>query len=355
MVQPLIGVITNPNSRKNRLEPGRYEAMREVVGSLGHVRRTQHTGEIADVVRDFLDEGIPYWVADGGDGAFHWLVNVTWQVLREREAKGSGERGGTEGWPAIMPTNAGTIDFIGRKCSVVGDADGLLRALCRTLRLGRTPDLLTIDSLVVRGIHGADTDWPGRPFEKVGFAAALAGVGQRFFDKFYAQEQQDAAGILKIVAKVIGSGLSQFPVVRHVPLPISLRCYGDTLFEPMPLDVWVDGKPLPMRTFRAVNVGAIDINLAGLFRFFHHASSPGVLHVQAGNPDVLDVLRNIPNMMTGRDLAVEGFFEGPGQTVRIVARDGRRIDPVIDGELYWGLSECDVALGPEVRVVQMRA
>jgi len=347
MPQPRIGVITNPNSRKNRLHPERYEAMREVVGDLGQVRRTQHTGEIHDVVRDFLDQRIPYWVADGGDGAFHWLVNVLWQVMRER--------GMRDPVPAIMPTNAGTIDFIGRKAGVQGDADRLLRGICGHLRRGRTPDVQTLDSLRIQGVHGADTDWPGRPFEKIGFAAALAGVGQRFFDKFYAQDSQDAAGIVRLVGKIVVSAASHFPVVRHVPLPVSLRYYADPIFEPMPLDVWIDGRLLPMRTYRAVNVGSIDINLAGVFRFFPVAREAGVLHVQAGNPDVIDVVRNLPRMATGRGLVMAEFFEGPGETMRVVARDGRRIDPVIDGELYWGLSELDVVRGPEVKVIRFRA
>lgn len=345
--RPLIGVITNPNSRKNRLKPGRFEGMRQTVGDLGQVRRTHHTGEIAEVVRDFLDLGIPYLVADGGDGAFHWLVNVLVQVMRER--------GGRDPMPAIMPTNAGTIDFIGRKAGVVGSADALLAALCTSMRQGHEPKVLSLPSLALNGIHGPDSDLPGRPFEKVGFAAALAGLSQRIFDKFYAQDNQGGVGIMTTVIKTLVSAATQGPILRHVPLPVGVRHYCDSVFEPMPLDIWIDGKLLPTRICRNCDVGSIDINLAGLFRFFPFAGEPGKMSVQCGNPGPVEVAMNLPFMAAGKPLHIKNYFQGPAEHLRLVARDGRRIDPVIDGELYWGLTEIDVKPGPQVRVVQMRA
>jgi hypothetical protein len=344
---PLIGVITNPNSKKNRMNPTRFDRMREIVDGLGLVRRTHHTGEIADVVRDFLDQKIPYWVADGGDGAFHWLINVVVQVLKER--------GGRDTMPAIMPTNAGTIDFLGRKCGVIGHAEPLLATLCERVRRGGVPEIVTIDSLLIRGVQGPASDWPGRPFEKIGFAVAAAGVGQRFFDKFYAHENQGPTGIVEVVSRIVGSMASQTPGFERVPIPAAWRYYAETVFEQIPLDVWIDDRKLPMRTFRAVNVGSIDINLKGVFRLFPYAADPGVLHLQAGNPSFAEVLVNLPKLAVGRKLSLDSLYDGPGQHLRAVARDGAHIDPVIDGELFYGLSEIDITRGPEVRVVKIEA
>jgi hypothetical protein len=345
--QPRIGIVTNPNSRKNRLNPGRYDDMRAAVGELGQVRRTQHTGEIAEVVRDFLDLRIPYWVADGGDGAFHWLVNV---LVQEQEARGDASFS-----PALMPTNAGTIDFLGRKAGVVGKADDLIRTLCRELREGRQPETLTLQTLDFTGIYGPDSDLPGRRFRKIGFAAALAGVSQRIFDKFYAMENQGTSGLLTMVGKTLASAASQGPVLRRIPLPVSFRHYSDSVFQRQPVSVWIDGREMPLATVRDLSVGSIDINLAGVFRFFPYAGEPGKMHVQCGDPGPLDVLRNLPQMATGQPLTVPGYFQGAASHVHAVARQGASIDPVIDGELYWGLTEIDVRLGPPVRVVRLKA
>ncbi len=346
MAQPLIGVITNPNSKKNRLNPSRYDTMRRLVGDLGLVKRTHHTGEIADVVREFLDAGVPYWLADGGDGAFHWLVNVLDQVLEER--------GHTGPLPAIMPTNAGTIDFVGRKAGVVGHTESLIVALAKQLRAGETPQIVTLDSLRVRGLHGPDSDFPGKPFDKIGFATALAGAGQRVFDKFYAQQNQSGLGVLQVVAKTLTSAASQSPALSWVPLPVTWRHFSDTIFEPQPLDVWVDGEQKSIRWYRDLDVGSIDINIAGIFRFFPCAAEPGVLHVQGGDVSPWEIAKNLPAMSAGKPFHIHNFFQGPAKHLRVVARDGRTIDPVIDGELYYGLVNATVEPGPAVRVVVVR-
>lgn len=347
MAQPLIGVITNPNSKKNRLNPARYDTMRRLVGDLGLVKRTHHTGEIADVVREFLDAGVPYWLADGGDGAFHWLVNVLEQVLQER--------GHTGPLPAIMPTNAGTIDFVGRKAGVVGHTEQLIVALGRQLRAGETPKIVTLDSLRVRGLHGPDSDFPGKPFDKIGFATALAGAGQAVFDKFYAQQNQSGLGVMQLVAKTLTSAASQSPFLDWVPLPVTWRHFSDTIFEPQPLDVWVDGELKSIKWYRDLDVGSIDINIAGLFRFFPCAVEPGVLHVQGGDVSPWEVAKNLPAMSAGKPLHIQNFFQGPAKHLKVVARDGRTLDPVIDGELYYGLVHATVEAGPPVRVVAVRA
>jgi hypothetical protein len=346
MAKPLIGVITNPNSKKNRFNPGRYDTMRQLVGDIGLVKRTHHTGEIADVVREFLDAGVPYWLADGGDGAFHWLVNVLEQVLEERGHKGP--------LPAIMPTNAGTIDFIGRKAGVVGHTESLIVALGKQLRAGETPQIVTLDSLRVRGLYGPDADFPGKPFDKIGFATALAGAGQRVFDKFYAQQNQSGLGVIQVVAKTLLSSASQSAALSWVPLPVTWRHFSDTIFEPQPLDVWVDGEQKSIKWYRDLDVGSIDLNIAGVFRFFPCAAEPGVLHVQGGDVRPWEVARNLPAMSTGGPLNIQNYFQGPAKHVRVVARDGRTLDPVIDGELYYGLVQATVEPGPPVRVVVVK-
>lgn len=347
MGSPVIGVVTNPNSRKNRLDPNRYAKMREVVGQWGLVRRTKDTDAIAEVVREFLDQGVRYWVADGGDGAFHWLMNTVWTVLRERGSDGP--------WPLMLPTNAGTIDFVGRKAGVIGGCDQLLPELVRLLQHGQQPDSTLLGTFVVRGTFGPNADRPGKSFEKLGFAAALAGIGQRFFDKFYAHDRQDAVGIGYLIAKILSSQASRTMPLRWVPLPVEWRYYGENVFEPMPAQVWLDGELLPFDQFRDLDIGAIDINLANLFRFFSMAKAGEALHVQCGDLKASDVLLNLPRMMRGQELSIDQYVQRPVKTLRAVPQGGRTIDPVIDGELYWGLADVEVSLGPLIPVVKLEA
>lgn len=350
MTQPLIGVVTNPNSRKNRLHPQRYERMREIVGEFGLVRRTQDVGAIAAVVSEFLDRGVTYMVADGGDGAFHWLMNATAQVLQAR-----GVDGQTAAWPALLPTNAGTIDFIGRKAGVVGHCDSLLPALTDLLRRGERPSVVHLQTLHCRGTYGPDADLPGQPFDRLGFAAALGGIGQRFFDKFYAHDRQDAVGIAYLVAKTLASQASRSTPLKWLPVPVGLRWYSESVFEPLPARVWVDGVELQQHLYRDLDIGSIDINIANLFRFFPLASDGERLHLQCGYLGAADVLRNLPRMVRGQTLAIDGYVQQAVERLRVVPDSPATLDPCIDGELFWGLVDLEVSRGPHVPVVQLQA
>lgn len=340
-----IGVVFNPNSKKNLRDPGRFLRLQRLIGDAGEVHRTKHVDAIADVVHDLLDREVPYWVADGGDGAFHWLVNVADTVVR---ARGKGER-----IPGILPTNSGTIDFMARKAGLKGDAESLLRGLVRAAATRSGPERIALDSLRLVGTHAAASEQPGAAFERVGFASALAGVGQGFFDKFYANGRYDGVGVVETVTRILSSAATHSWPLRLLPLPTAARSYGDSVFAPATLDVYVDGEKLPMHHYRAVNAGAIDINLAGIFRLFPLAGPRGVMHVQAGNPDLLDVIRQLPRMAAGATLDFDDLVEGGATELRVDARGHTTIDPVIDGELFYGLSSVTVTLGPEVEVLRV--
>ena len=83
-----IGVITNPNSRKNRGQPHRAAKLQTIVGDLGEVYETSDVDSIKPVLREFLRRRARYWVADGGDGALHWMIRLGMEILEEEEFAG---------------------------------------------------------------------------------------------------------------------------------------------------------------------------------------------------------------------------------------------------------------------------
>ncbi len=347
MGQPRIGVVFNPNSKRNRLQPERYELLVDLVGEHGTVRRTDHPDDVPAVIGDFLDSGVRWWVADGGDGAFHWLVNKADQVISERDR---GER-----IPAIMPTNNGTINFVGTKAGVKGRGEPLIQALVEMIAAGDEPQVIEVDSLRMQGRYHDSSEFPGQPFDKVGFACAAAGVSQRFFDKFYAHGRLDALGIGQVIGQIIGSSVIGLPGLRMLPIPTDARAYSDSVFEPQGLDVWIDGDQLPIRWFTELSIGSIDLDIAGVFQLFPYAKEPGVMHVQAGAPTVLEVVFNLPRISAGADLRMANMVQQPAREVRVEARDSYSIDPCIDGELFYGLGNLTVTRGPAVQVIVMSA
>ena len=347
MSQPRIGVVFNPNSKRNRLQPERFGLLQELVGDQGIVCRTAHPDDVPAVIGDFLDTDVRWWVADGGDGAFHWLVNKADQVIVERNR---GER-----IPAILPTNNGTINFVGTKAGVIGRGEPLIRALVDLVAGGGEPKVVEVDSLRMRGVYNESSEFPGEEFDKVGFACAAAGVSQRFFDKFYAHGRLDALGISQVIGQIIGSAFLGIPGVKSLPLPTDAKAYSDSIFEPQGLDVWIDGEQLPLRWFTELSVGSIDLDIAGIFQLFPYAREPGVMHVQAGAPTIAEVVLNLPRIAAGTDLRMANMVQQPAREMRVVARDTYAIDPCIDGELFYGLQQLTVSKGPAVQVICISA
>lgn len=336
-----VGVVFNPHSKKNRRRPERFAALQRLVGDVGDVRRTGHVDEIDEVAEQFLDAGIGIWVADGGDGAFHWLMNAAERAIVRR--------GRGEPMPLLMPTRSGTVDFLAVKSKLAGSAEDLLASLIAGARTGEAPDVLWIDSLRVRG----DRVEPGaEPFDRLGFATALAGVGQQFFCRFYDNGDPTPRGILTVISKILGSAALGMPPLHLLPVSQQARDYGAPVFAPHRLDVVVDGEAMPFDTYRAVNVGSIDIDLAGVFRLFSHAAEPGVLHAILGDPGFFQVLGLLPRMAAGRSLQGKAMIDRRARTVQLRAHGDATIDPVIDGELFYGLRNADVSLGPSIGIAR---
>src|SRR5688500_444137 len=146
-----IGVITNPNSRKNRNRPDRADRLQRIVGNIGEVHQTASIESIKPVLRDFLRKQARYWVADGGDGALHWMLRMGMEVLQEEEFVGKSVQ-----LPTTLPTKGGTIDFVANNVGIQGDAEGILATLRRNVEYGSTIEETEVDSMVIDGIQRVD-------------------------------------------------------------------------------------------------------------------------------------------------------------------------------------------------------
>jgi hypothetical protein len=192
----------------------------------------------------------------------------------------------------------------------------------------------------------------GGSFGRLGFACAVAGVGQRFFEKYYAYPQPGARTILKVMGRAIVGVIADAPVLRRVlPVAESVRAYGRSLFEPTRARVCIDGDEVDCAAFTAIHAGSIDVDLGGVIRVFPLARDAGKLHFQAGAPSPVHVIAALPDLYRGRTLHMPRFTEKLGQSMDIVAEPGQVLDPVIDGELTFGLMRLHIGRGPRIPVV----
>jgi hypothetical protein len=347
----LIGVVTNPNSGKNRRRGGnRKLELERAVGRHGIVRQTGDVNELRAVLHELYDAGCDHWVADGGDGTLHWMLSIGFQVARERSGGNAPLR-----LPRVVPANGGSIDFVAHKAGIRGQATEVLRQLVAAFERGEVLRTIELDTLRLRG-RGDDRRSRSEPdLDQLGFASAIGGIAQRFFEKLYERRPVDSKAIVMVLANSLaGAMVSTAPRPLRSFVPDSLRSYvsewADSMFQPTRARVELDGQPLAYDDFASLQVGSIDINLGGVVRTFRHAASPGVLHAQAISMLPWELAANLPNLVLGTPIWGSKVYDGPARHLRAVAHPGGVLDPVIDGEMFFGLRELEVEAGPRLEV-----
>jgi diacylglycerol kinase family enzyme len=342
-----IGVITNPNSRKNRNRPERVERLQRIVGRMGEVHQTASVDSIKPVLRDFLRKQARYWVADGGDGALHWMLRMGMEVLQEDEFAESSVT-----LPVTLPTKGGTIDFVANNVGIEGDAEGILATLRRHLEHGATIQETEVDSMVIDGIQVKDGQEV--PFRTYGFASAAGGVGQRFYSKYYADKDPNPRTIVKVIASTIASTPIALSPLSKLPFG-QLRTYAKDIFAPTPCKVTLDGMVLPGDSFTGVHIASMSINLGNVLRFFGKADQPGLMNAIVGTPSPWAVIRNVPRMARGQEMIGRNILDRPCRTMILDATGSELMEPIIDGEYYRNVKRLEFRVGPRVRIPKVVA
>ena len=341
-----IGVITNPNSRKNRNRPDRAERLQRIVGGMGEVHQTESLDSIKPVLRDFLRKQARYWVADGGDGALHWMLRSGMEVLQEEEFADQALT-----LPMALPTKGGTIDFVANNVGIEGDAEGILAELRSQLEHGARVEETEVDSMVIDGIridNGVEV-----PFRTYGFASAAGGIGQRFYSKYYQAEDPNPRTIVKVLASALASSpIALTPLNRVAP---KLGSYAKEMFEPTKCKLELDGMRLPGDAFTGVHIASMSINLGNVLRFFGKAEQRGMMNAIVGTPSPWSIIKNIPRMTRGGEMRGRGILDRACRELIMEATGDELLAPIIDGEYYRDVKKLSFRIGPRVRIPKVVA
>jgi diacylglycerol kinase family enzyme len=342
-----IGVITNPNSRKNRNRPDRAERLQRIVGKMGEVHETQTLESIKPVLREFLRKRARYWVADGGDGALHWMLRMGMEVLQEDEFAGQSVT-----LPMTLPTKGGTIDFVANNVGIEGNAEGILAMLRKHVEYGATIEETEVDSMCIDGVQVVDG--VESPFRTYGFASAAGGVGQRFYAKYYAHSDPNPRTIVKVVANTVMSAPIAMTPLSRLPFG-AWSTYAKEMFAPTKCKVTLDGMVLPGTEFTGVHVASMSINLGNVLRFFGKADQPGLMNAIVGTPSAWGIIRNIPRMLGGQEMRGRDVLDRPCREMTMEANSDELLEPIIDGEYYRNVKKLVYRVGPRVRIPKVVA
>jgi hypothetical protein len=342
----MIGLIVNPNSRKNRHKPSRVRRFEKVLGRHGTVIETPSVDSIVPALERFAKEGRRYWVADGGDGALHWMINEAVRYFGPQRAASLA---------VYVPSNAGTIDFVAKAIGLEGSSLEIVARLAAAVAEGRTPSVVEVPVVSFNGLQTQYGD-EAAPWRRVGFGCALAGFGANFFGPLYrGNKEYGGARIAKLLAAAFGAGLAR-STLRGVLSPLKpdfvTRAEHEFL-RPLRGEVKLDGVVLrgedgrPVREHTVLHAGSVLVNLAGIFRVFPSAGE-GKMHVHAGHVSVLEAARVLPGLMTGRSVShlLRDAYDGAASTLDVVCDPGEELAPVLDGEVFHRITELHASVGP---------
>lgn len=335
----MIGLLVNPNSRKNRHRPSRVRRFEKLLGRHGCVVETPSVDSIVPALKRFAEEGRRYWVADGGDGALHWMMN---EAIRYFGAQRATELA------VYVPTGGGTIDFVAKAIGLEGSPQEVITRLATAVAEGREPAILQVPAVACEGrqvLYGDEvTEW-----RRIGFGAALAGYGANFFGPLYrGNKEYGGPRIAKLLALAFGAGAARAalrgPLARLKPA--SVADVEREFLRPLRAEVRIDGTVLrgddglPVRAHTVLHAGSVPVNLAGIFRVFPQAGD-GRMHVHAGAVSVAEAARILPGLMTGRsvDHLLRDAFDGPAARLDVVCERGEEMTPVLDGEVFHRVVE----------------
>lgn len=326
-----LGVIVNPLARKNRAAPDRAADLRRIVGPWGEVHETPSVDDLRRTIKE-LNPRTTHLVADGGDGALHWLVNEIEQCIADPDR-----------WPTFVPSNGGSVNAVARKARVRGRADRIIRTLAAAAEADRPPPEMRLDTLELDG----ETE-DGAAFHRLCFGLAAGGVGNRFYERYYDSPDHDRLA----VARVIGRSFGDYLTSKVAPSRVKTPNYASILFTPTRARVVIDGEEVPTRTHRLLHAGAIDLRIGGPFRLFPKAAQPGALHFQAGEVRPSKIVAQLPAALTNGTMRGERVRDVNGREMLIEA-DGEPLSPIIDGERFLGITRLVARAGPRIRVAQV--
>lgn len=330
--QMYLGVIVNPKARKNLAAPrDRAAELRDIVGRWGEVHETASVDELRTTLQQLYPR-VTHLVGDGGDGALHWLINETRQWVADPER-----------WPAFVPTNGGSVNAVARKAGVRGRADAIVSALAAAAESNQPPPEVCLDTLQLDG-ETAD----GAPFHRLCFGLAAGGVGNRFYDKYYANPDHGRAAVARVIARTFGDYLTS----KVAPGSMNRPNWAAHLFAPTHARVIIDGEEVPTRTHRLLHAGAIDLRIGGPFRLFPKAAAAGVLHFQAGDTRPSRIVAQLPAGLTYGSIRGDRVRDVNGEEMVIEAED-EPLSPIIDGERFVGIVKIVANAGPRIRMAQV--
>ncbi|HMV37025.1 MAG TPA: diacylglycerol kinase family protein [Turneriella sp.] len=343
---PPLGIITNPYAGKNASSSHRSKELQRLIGPYGAVRESRNLDQLKSILSEFAAHKVPYIVCDGGDGTIHWVINTYLEVLGTTKREAIEQQ-----MPIFVPTNGGTIDFLAKKVGAHGGTFKILKTLNKLFAAGEVPRPVPLRTFLMEGKY--TKEHLGKSYRKLAFSGALAGIAQKFFNKYYESHKPSLQTIVEVITKTFASTAFKGSLVEGY-MPKDVINYSNEVFDPIAVDVKVDGKPVPFKRINTLNVGSIAIEIKNLIKLFSQADRDGKLHMHVGYLEPHEVFANLPNLFAGRDYTGKQLVQTTSETIEVHSRESEGLNPCLDGELFTGMASMKISVGPYIQFLGVK-
>jgi diacylglycerol kinase (ATP) len=308
-----IGIVNNPQARRNRRRPGIARRLRERLADDGEVVDASTPDELEAAVERFRAAHIDVLGVNGGDGTTAYVLSAFARAY------------GREPLPKLLLLRGGAMNTVARGNGVRGGPEGILREVLIRRRHGYPLRTRERDLLRVTADGGAP---------RYGFIFGT-GIVVAFLEKYYASRHPSPAMAALLVARAAGSALINGEFARALTRREPLRVATDG-------DEWPDGSYLALAAGSTPDIGF------GFRAFARCDEQPGFFHAVGVVGPVAALAMSVPRIRIGapwrRRIAQD-------EVVRTLVIHAERPRFTVDGDIYAAERTVTVETGPGVEIV----
>lgn len=311
---PGIGIITNPNSRRNRKNPERVERLGYIMGD-DHDRHelTQHPDDIVEVAERFKDHGVEILALNGGDGTNHVTLTTFIEVY------------GDEPLPKIAFLRGGTMNTISNAVGVKGTPGTILLNVSEKYYLGQPFEVS--ERRILRVEYDGQTVY--------GFIFGN-GLIYGFLDAYYSHSNPSPWVAFTTLVKALGSVAVNGEIAQR-------------MFAPFRAEITVDGETWEQGDHTAVVASSIEQIGLGFRPFVRCRQDPQKFNLLGIRANAVEFAMQLPRIRMGKPPSSEKVRSELAHEV--VFTSDQTINFTIDGDLHQANGPVRMTTGPKLEII----
>jgi diacylglycerol kinase (ATP) len=302
-----IGIVSNAQSRDNRLRRGAAERFTRILGDRGEVAVTHSLVELDAAVARFRDAGVELFGMHGGDGTIHHTLTA---LIRGY---------GTRPLPRLLVLRGGTMNTLAHGLGIKGRHGNASRLLVRALE--REPKVTR------------------RYVVNVGDRYCLIfgnGIMYTFAKAYYDLGTPQPWTAAQLLSRVVGSAVVGGPLARRLLAPWRAR-------------ITSDGVTWTTTEFLTIAVASVPEAGYGFAMLPHATDGLDGLAVTAVHTTPRELVAELPKMLLGRPLRPDRCTLAT--TRRFVLEADAPVGYTLDGDCYIDAARIEISAGPQVEIV----